>query len=88
MQSHADKSERLAQRKQCEYCGEWLLTKSGLYYHEKIHNSQPQKCDQCHKILPHRIALLTHIRNFHRERNLKCNFCEKRFDIASKLKVI
>lgn len=29
MLSHTDKSERLAQRKQCEHCGEWLLTKSG-----------------------------------------------------------
>lgn len=88
MQSHITKSERLAQRKQCEYCGEWLLTKSGMYYHEQIHNAEPQKCDQCQKVLPHRIALKTHMRNFHRERTLKCSICDKRFDITSKLKVI
>lgn len=36
MLSHTDKSERLAMRKQCEHCGEWLMTKSGIYYHEQV----------------------------------------------------
>lgn len=34
--AHTDKSERLAMRKQCEFCGEWLLSKSGIYYHKQV----------------------------------------------------
>lgn len=87
IQSHKDKSERLAQRKQCKYCGEWLLTSSGVYYHEQIHTSGVQKCDQCQMELPHKIALLAHIRTQHREPKFKCSYCEKPFSILSKLKV-
>lgn len=36
LESHTDRSERLAHRKQCEHCGEWLMTKSGMYYHEQV----------------------------------------------------
>lgn len=87
MLSHVDKSERLAQRKQCEHCGEWLMTKSGIYYHEKIHTSGVQKCEQCQTELPHKLALLAHIRKHHREPKHKCSFCNKSFDISSKLRV-
>lgn len=34
--AHTDRSERLAMRKQCEHCGEWLLSKSGIYYHKQV----------------------------------------------------
>lgn len=87
MLSHTDKSERLAQRKQCEHCGEWLMTKSGIYYHEQIHTSGVQKCDQCQMELPHKIALLAHIRKYHRERHYKCSYCDKSFPVSSELKV-
>lgn len=36
MLTHSDKSERLAERKQCEHCGEWLMTYSGIYYHKQV----------------------------------------------------
>lgn len=36
LSSHTDKSERLVTRKQCEHCGEWLLTKSGIFYHKQV----------------------------------------------------
>lgn len=36
MQTHVDKSERLFQQRQCEHCGEWLMSKSGVYYHEQV----------------------------------------------------
>lgn len=113
MLSHTDKSERLAQRKQCEHCGEWLMTKSGIYYHEQveknilnhsqwwnkpkltilsiafqIHTSGIQKCEQCQMELPHKIALLAHIRKYHRERNHKCSYCDKSFPVSSELKVL
>lgn len=87
MLSHTDKSERLAQRKQCEHCGEWLMTKSGIYYHEQIHTSGVQKCDKCSMELPNKIALLSHIRKYHRERNHKCSYCDKSFPVSSELKV-
>lgn len=87
MLSHSDKSERLAQRKQCEHCGEWLMTKSGIYYHEQIHTSGIQKCEQCHMELQNKIALLSHIRKYHRERNHKCGYCDKSFPVSSELKV-
>lgn len=87
MLSHSDKSERLAQRKQCEHCGEWLMTKSGIYYHEQIHTSGVQKCDKCSMELPNKIALLSHIRKYHRERNHKCSYCDKSFPVSSELKV-
>ncbi|XP_031634974.1 zinc finger protein 91-like [Contarinia nasturtii] len=86
MLSHSDKTERLAQRKQCEHCGEWLMTKSGIYYHEQIHTSGIQKCEQCHMELPNKIALLSHIRKYHRERNHKCSYCDKSFPVGSELK--
>lgn len=34
--THTDKSERLAMREQCKYCGEWLMTKGGIYYHKQV----------------------------------------------------
>ncbi|XP_031629988.1 zinc finger protein 43-like [Contarinia nasturtii] len=86
MLSHADKSQRLAQRKQCDHCGEWVMSKSGLYYHEIMHKSGVQKCNQCEMELPHKLALLAHIRKCHRELKHKCKFCDKSFDILSKLK--
>lgn len=36
--THTDKSERLAMREQCKYCGEWLMTKGGIYYHKQVIN--------------------------------------------------
>lgn len=63
MLSHIDKSERLAQRQQCAHCGEWLWSKSGMYYHEQIHTSGTQTCDICQRQFPHKIALLAHMRS-------------------------
>ncbi|XP_055317612.1 zinc finger protein 665-like isoform X2 [Sitodiplosis mosellana] len=83
---HTDKSERLAQRKQCSHCGEWLMTKSGIYYHDIIHNSGVQKCNQCPTELPHKLALMAHIRKYHREPKHRCNHCGKTFEIGSKLR--
>lgn len=88
MLSHTDKSERLAQRKQCEHCGEWLMTKSGIYYHEQIHTTGVQKCQQCQAELPNKLALLAHIRQYHRERKFKCSYCDKTFATASVMRVI
>lgn len=88
MQTHSDKSERLAQRKQCDQCGEWFLSAFGMYYHKQIHNAKPQKCDICQKDFPHRQALLSHNRKYHRECKFQCSYCERKFDIKSKLKVI
>lgn len=87
MLSHTDKFERLSQKKQCEHCGEWLLTKSGIFYHQQIHTSGVQTCVHCQTEFPHKPALLAHIRQYHRERKFKCSYCDKSYDIASKLKV-
>lgn len=86
MLSHVDKSERLTQGKKCEYCGEWLMTKSGIYYHEQIHTSGIQKCQHCDMELPNKVALLGHIRQYHREHKFKCSFCDKTFSTASTMK--
>lgn len=86
--SHGDKSERLMQRQQCEHCGEWLMSRSGIYYHEKIHNGEISKCDECNREFPHKLSLMSHIRKYHRERQFKCNYCGKTFAISSKLIVI
>lgn len=88
MLSHAKESERLAARKQCEWCGEWLLTKSGIYYHHQKHTSGIQKCDQCQAEFSNRVALLGHIRQYHREHKFKCSFCDKTFPTSSTMKVI
>lgn len=87
MLSHADKSERMAQRKKCEHCGEWMGSNSAIYYHNQLHNGQIQKCTQCDEELPNRIALQTHMRRYHREFKHKCKFCGKAFEIRSKLAV-
>lgn len=85
--SHTDKSVRLAQSQKCKVCGEWLMSKSGIYYHEQIHKSDPQKCPHCDIELANKMALQYHIRQYHREQKYKCSYCDKRYDIASKLKV-
>lgn len=36
VQTHLDISERVFQPRPCEHCGDWLMTKSGLYYHEQV----------------------------------------------------
>lgn len=87
MLSHENKAERLAQRQQCAHCGEWLLTKSGIYYHEQIHTSGIQTCDQCGGQFPHKISLLAHIRTAHREPRFKCSFCGRAYFEESKLRV-
>ncbi|XP_055317607.1 transcription factor grauzone-like [Sitodiplosis mosellana] len=83
---HIDKSERLFERRQCEICGEWIATKSGVFYHKQIHTSGPQKCEHCQLELPNRPSYLTHIRHYHREHKYKCSFCGKTFPITSTLK--
>lgn len=87
MHCHEDASEKLARSTQCEHCGEWLVSKSGIYYHEQIHTSGPQTCEQCGAELPHKIALLAHIRKVHREARFKCSYCELAFTERTKLTV-
>lgn len=82
-----DKSVRLAQRQRCEHCGEWLMSKSGIYYHEQIHKADPQKCPHCQMEHPNKMTLQSHIRTHHRENKFKCSYCDKAYPIASKLKV-
>lgn len=65
-----------------------ILSTSGIYYHEKIHTSGVQKCEQCQTELKNKLALLAHVRKYHREPKYKCNYCHKTFEISSKLKVI
>lgn len=36
MMSHKDKSERLEVRRQCEICGEWLMTRTSYYNHKEV----------------------------------------------------
>lgn len=87
MLSHSDKWERLAQKKQCKHCGEWLMSRSGILYHQQIHTSGVQKCRHCEMELPNLPALRTHIQRFHRECNLKCSYCDKSYNLPSKLRV-
>lgn len=84
---HVDVSERLTQRVKCEHCGEWLMSKSGVYYHKQIHTTGVQKCDECQIEVPNRNSLLAHIRKYHREQKFKCSFCNKAFQNGSLLKV-
>ncbi|XP_055317606.1 transcription factor grauzone-like [Sitodiplosis mosellana] len=84
---HIDKSERLIERTQCAHCGEWIATKSGEFYHKQIHTSGPQTCEHCKLVLPNKVALLGHIRKYHREHKHKCKFCDKTFQNGWKLKI-
>lgn len=87
MLTHIDQSERLVEQIQFEYCGEWLKTKSGIFYHQQIHTSGVQKCEYCQIEVANRVALLGHIRKHHREKKFKCSYCDKGFTIQSLLKV-
>lgn len=60
LQSHTARSERLAQRKQCEHCGEWLMTKSGMYYHEQVRTAHTNHIHLVHFT----IEFLTKMRPF------------------------
>ncbi|XP_031627535.1 zinc finger protein 883-like isoform X2 [Contarinia nasturtii] len=86
LHKHTDKSERLIERKQCEYCGDWLLSKSNVFYHHQKHTTGIQKCNHCQMEFPNRIVLLGHIRQHHREHKFKCSYCGKSFANASKMK--
>lgn len=88
MLTHTDKSERLAMRKQCEHCGEWLMTKSGIYYHKQLHTTGIQKCDQCEVELPNKLALKRHILEYHRAHKYNCSHCTKTFSTGSDLRVM
>ncbi|XP_055317616.1 zinc finger protein 28-like [Sitodiplosis mosellana] len=83
---HLDKSERLVEGTKCQHCGEWIATKSGVFYHQQIHTSGPQKCEHCQLEFPNRVSLLGHIRRYHRENKFKCNYCDKAFTTASLLR--
>lgn len=86
--SHENDDEKLARSQQCEYCGEWLQSKSGIYYHEQIHTSGPQTCDQCGLVLANKIALQGHIRKAHRVAKFKCSYCDMAFTECSTLTVV
>ncbi|XP_031629987.1 transcription factor grauzone-like [Contarinia nasturtii] len=86
MLCHMDKSERLSERIQCQYCGEWLMTRSGVFYHHQKHTSGIQKCGQCEMELPNRVSLLGHIRQYHREHKFKCSYCDKKFPTRGTMK--
>lgn len=84
--AHTDKSERLVMREQCSVCGEWLLTKSGIFYHKQLHTSGVQICEHCKMECPNRPSLLSHIRQHHRAHKFKCSYCAKTFSIRSDLR--
>lgn len=86
--SHIDHSDRLTEKKQCEHCGVWLLTKGGIFYHQQIHTTGEQQCTVCNLKFPHKPALLEHNRQHHRKLKYKCSHCDKAFDIKSKLRVM
>lgn len=87
--NHKDSSERIAKiAKQCPICHEWLLSKSSIYYHKKLHEDLPVICEHCQKELPNRRSYLHHIKKYHTVHKFKCSFCEKTYPVASKLKVI
>lgn len=88
MHRHEDPSEKLARSTQCKYCGEWLATTGGLYYHKQIHTSGPQTCQKCGVELPNKIALSAHIRKAHREPRFKCSYCDSLFSERTKLTVV
>lgn len=41
--THTDKAERLAMRQQCEHCGEWLMSKTGINYHKQVNKTKHVK---------------------------------------------
>lgn len=88
MNSHIERSERLTEKKQCAHCGEWLFSKSAVSYHQQIHTTGVQKCNQCQMEFRHKPALLDHIRQHHREQKFECSQCDRIFGLKSKLKVI
>lgn len=83
--SHIDREQKNGI--QCKWCGEWLQSNSGIYYHKQLHTSGPQTCNECKMELPNRMALQDHIRSHHKARNHKCNYCDKTFMTPYKLKV-
>lgn len=87
---HRDKSERLHESKQCAVCHEWLLTKSGVFYHQQLHTSGVHICEfeDCKQEFSNRVQYLTHKRKYHREHKFKCSYCEKTYFVASLLKVL
>ena len=69
--AHTDKSVRLAMRKQCEHCGEWLLSKSGIYYHKQV-NEDNKFTFFCIKI---NVCILFEFSQLHTSGIQKCEQC-------------
>lgn len=86
MHADSDQSER-RQKVQCTICDSWLSNRYTLKTHMQNHSSEPQKCPQCDKVSPNHHALMCHIKEVHTIPKFQCEHCDKRFKMASALKV-
>lgn len=86
---HMDQTVKLPPKVkvQCQYCGEWLLSKAGIRYHKDLHTTGTVKCELCNTEWPCKNSYQSHYRAQHRERKHKCLLCHRKYETASKLKV-
>ena len=72
----------------CETCGQTFKRKKNLKAHKyRIHESMPQKCHLCQKILSNEMNLVRHIKDNHSQnKSLLCDFCGKAFNRRDNLR--
>ncbi|XP_055380692.1 zinc finger protein draculin-like [Condylostylus longicornis] len=78
---HQRTHEFLLAKVQCEICGAWLKSSSGLKTHMKNHQEalEVHKCNICSKISPNKGALKIHVKNHQTPKCHKCSVCKKGF---------
>lgn len=85
----SEAAEQLAMNKvQCNICKKWLVNKTSLQTHKKLHFDEPQPCPHCDRVCLNKPALKEHIKVMHElSRTLICHLCGRAFKKKYALKV-
>ncbi|KAM3958626.1 uncharacterized protein ACR2FA_007270 [Aphomia sociella] len=83
-----EKTERIKEEIECEYCHKILTSKLSLRNHYKIHTGFDVVCEHCGKKFITRRLLLMHCRAKHGyEKTDKCSYCDYKASNAEQVKI-
>lgn len=79
---------QLVNLKKCSKCNQVFTDANAHRNHEIAHNSEPKVCPMCGKKFPDQSSLGHHQFRLHTgNRNIKCDMCDKTFNLQSQLTV-
>ncbi|CAH2101554.1 unnamed protein product [Euphydryas editha] len=87
-ESNKEKTEKVREEIECEYCHKILTSKLSLRNHYKIHTGFDVVCEHCGKKFITRRLLLMHCRAKHGyEKTDKCSYCDYKASNAEQVKI-